>query len=1682
MTVWSLLQRNRNAVKILLTAFVLSITLVNRAFAQPTASFSATPTVGCAPLSVIFSNNSIGANSYYWNFGNGNSSALQNPTTVYLTPGSFTVTLIAINTLTGQRDTLTAVDYIFIVTPPNADFAAAPLAACEEEVAINFLNTSTGAITYIWDFGDGATSTLTNPTHVYTTPGNYNIKLIATNGFGCNGITTKNNFITIHPKPDATFTSPFTSSCDSIDVFNFNNAGTGIATWLWDFGDGTTSTLQNPTHVYNSTGSFTVTLIATTILGCIDTVSIPNYITIGNTLIPNFTVNNSTGCDSLTVSFSCNVPNATSWSWNFGDGGTSTQQNPTHFYASPGNYNITLTVTTTSGCNGTVTLPNYIQVDPLPVVNFTATQATPCDPYTFQFTNTSTNGTTYLWEFGDGSTSTAQNPVHTFPNDTTYDVTLHVYSVNGCEIILTIPAAVNIIDYKPAINANPKTGCPPLPVTFSTNAYPGANSWLWDFGDGTTSTLMNPSHTYTTVGNYTVRLNITTTAGCADSNKRVNFIKVVAGQVNYTVPDTIFGCTTFTVTFVDPTEGSNYWLWDFGDGDTSNLQNPTHSYPNPGIYTVTLQTSMAGGCSQSFIPYAIIQVFPVEPHPIYLLSTTPCAPYIVQVTDSTPGVVQWLWDFGDGTTDTVMSPIHIYAQPGTYTISLSMIMPFPCPLIYSLTVTVGHVNPIQINAVSLCNNDTVHFSINDPPAFTSYLWDFGDGSATTTLQNPDHVYGTTGDYIAMLITTDTSGCIDTFYTDTLQIRSLSVGFITNDPTAGCDNLTIQFINTSTNAVSYLWDFGDSATATNPNPTHFYGNAGSYTVTLTATSGGCIKTITQPNFVTVNKAVANLSFTSSGNCYPVTVTYTDLSINPVIWFWEFGDGTTDVIQNPVHVFTTQPGGPVKLTIIDNNGCVDVKTRTNITGTPVIATASDTIGCNPLNVSFTNANNNATSWLWDFGDGSTSSVQNPSHTYTATGIYNVQVTVTLPSGCTSTFVFPSPIQVITPIADFNSPTIAVCAPSLVQFNDLSQNAVSFLWDFGDGSTSTAQNPSHIYNVPGDYTISLTVTDSLGCTDTEIKIDYIHVPGTFAYFTLTSQLNCLNTFVVFQDSSINATGWSWNFGDGYTDTVQNPSHLYQDTGSYIVSLITTDSLGCTSYYTYPDPIVVNPAPIAQGTTANTGGCQPYTALFSNSSTGATSYVWHFGDGDSSTVDAPVHVYNNWGTFNVIVVAINQFGCTDTFSAATVIVDQTPVADFTVDSTNGCSASVFNLINASTNLSNPAYSWSIGTVTSTQQNPNVTLINPGFYDVSLIVVNDNGCSDTILKPNFIEVYDTVPPPVAALLSVSVNSNTSVEIKWLPCAVPDLEEYRLYRYNSSTNVFDLIYSELHPNNSNPTVTGYYLDNGLNTLQNVYTYKIQTIDRCGYKLSLTNSVTHTTINVTAVATGQNINVGWTPYIGCPISNYEINRVEVVSGLTQLIAVVPSTILSYIDTTLNCPIEYSYRITAFDLCGNSYTSLSDTSAAIPQINILGQVVNVVRSTVVFNKSVLTEWTPPVIAPQRVVKYNVLRSEDNFNFSLIAQVPASVLSYMDDDVDVNTQNYFYKVDVINDCQLTGTLSTNSSSILLQSEFKNEKAKLWWTEYNYWDTDVDYYQIEKKDESGNWIKVKVVSGSTIETEVNE
>jgi len=450
--------------KIFYATLICLLMLHRFSFAQsPTATFTSNKSIGCAPLMVNFTNTSSNFNSCMWYFGNTNTSAANNPTTVYTAPGLYTVSLVVFGS-NGQKDSATQI--ITVVDNPIANFSVSQTTGCAQDNSFQFTNSSTNAISYVWDFGDGTSSIDPNPNHTYINAGIYNVKLIATSSYGCQDIQIKNSLITIYAKPIIQFTSSSTSTCDVNTTFNFTDNTIGSNSWSWTFGDGSSSTQQNPSHQYTSTGNFSVTLIAGNSNGCYDTLSQSNFIHIGNTLVPSFTVSDTNGCAPATIHFNATTPNSNSWNWDFGDGTTSNLKSPNHVYSNPGQYTITLTVTTNSGCNGSIIKNQLIKLDSKPTPNFSLVQDTGCAPFTIQTINSSLGANSYLWTFGN-TTSTLFEPTKTYTIGGSYTVSLIAISANGCSDSIKISPAVKVYDPDAQFQATPKIGCPGMTVQFS---------------------------------------------------------------------------------------------------------------------------------------------------------------------------------------------------------------------------------------------------------------------------------------------------------------------------------------------------------------------------------------------------------------------------------------------------------------------------------------------------------------------------------------------------------------------------------------------------------------------------------------------------------------------------------------------------------------------------------------------------------------------------------------------------------------------------------------------------------------------------------------------------------------------------------------------------------------------------------------------------------------------------------------------------------------------------------------------------------------------------------------------------------------------------------------------------------------------------------------------------------------
>lgn len=315
--------------------------------------------------------------------------------------------------------------------PPVASFTAGPTAGVAP-LTVNFTNTSTGATSYSWNFGDGNISISANPSDTYTSAGIYTVTLTAIGAGGTNSITKVNYVVVTNPPPPTVgFTGSPTSGLAPLTV-NFANSSSGATNYTWNFGDGNLSATANPAHTYTNAGPYTVTLTAIG-AGGTNSLTRANYIVVTNLPPPtvSFSGSPTNGAAPLTVNFTNTSTGATNYSWNFGDGNSSTAADPAHTYTNAGSYTVTLTTIGAGGVNGLI-LPNYVVVtNPPPVAAFVASPTNGGAPLTVYFTNLTVGATNYSWDFGDGQTNVAANPTSIYQSEGSYTVTLTAFGPGG---------------------------------------------------------------------------------------------------------------------------------------------------------------------------------------------------------------------------------------------------------------------------------------------------------------------------------------------------------------------------------------------------------------------------------------------------------------------------------------------------------------------------------------------------------------------------------------------------------------------------------------------------------------------------------------------------------------------------------------------------------------------------------------------------------------------------------------------------------------------------------------------------------------------------------------------------------------------------------------------------------------------------------------------------------------------------------------------------------------------------------------------------------------------------------------------------------------------------------------------------------------------------------------------------
>ncbi len=1319
-------------------------------FAQnPVAAFTSDKVSGCAPLVVNFQDQSTGDPKFWnWDLGNGQLSNLKNPTGVYQIPGTYTVTLVVRNA--NGTHGVTKTNYITVYPSPASDFVADNTIACLP-ATIQFTDQSSDPVgtvnKWLWDFGDGTTSNQQNPAHTYNALGFYTVSLTVTSTTGCSAAAGKYRYIRVVSGVTPDFKTDFDSACKAPFGVDFSNqtSGPGILTYNWDFGNGNNSASANPSTTYNATGTFNVTLSALSEFGCSGSITKPVNI-LGATTNFNFP---DSACLNNPVSFqNSSSPAPTKSIWDFGDGTGSTQTNPTKSYSAPNSYTVTLH-NEYSFCKDSIT--KQIIVLGLPAVDFTANNLIACKgPFTVTFQDISPNAAAWQWNFGDGGTSTQQNPSHTYLQNGLYDVTLTITTAFGCSNSITKSQFIKIIKPELAVSNLPAGGCIPYPFTPIPNvtSIDGVASYTWDFGDGTTAVGMSPPHVYANVGSYDIKLVITTNGGCTDSIILVRGIKTGTRPfVDFTV-DTTQSCAFGGIKFKSLATPADRWIWDFGDGTVIpfGTDSVVHSYADTGVFTVRLRV-LNNGCAAEMIKPQLVRIFP----PVALFRDTilncnqrRTINFVNESkVDPSYGPITYLWQFGDpaNTTSNAANPVFTYPTLGNWNVTLT-VTNGSCSNSITRTIALApEAADFTASDRTPCKNDLVTLAAIgiDENNISQFEWTISPDTPVIAGSSIQKTFTSNGSYSVQLTITDKQGCSDTkFVNNYFTVSGPTADFIPVD-TGGCKNATIRFTDLSTPAATitqWRWVFGDgqSQTFTSPPFTHQFSDTGILGVQLTVIDNqGCSDVANRPNLVRITSPRADFSSSNTLFCAGGDLQFKDSSSGYITNYnWNFGDGGTSTLKDPIHAYAAGDNMyTVKLRITDTVGCQDSVIKTNYvqikSPKPAFDVTDTTTICPPLETKFTLRAQDYESYYWDFGDGQTSQLQNPRHFYNAYGTYDAKLYVVGFGGCVDSITRQIKVNnpYTTPIS--YSP-LEACNELNVDFNIAPPPNTKSYFHFGDQfvDSSGALTFSHFYKSPSFYSPYILLIDPLDCQVVVGGPDVIKIYGAEPFFGIDKKAFCdsgtvyFTNYTITNDTIVNSV---WDFGDGTTSTVKDPIHAYNTPGTYIASLTASTTRGCTKtlYDTIkvsgtPQPIITSPDVVCVNSNIDFLGSLtvPDTSI---------RWSWTLGNGQTSTSQNTKTIYRTTGNPLISLEAANYLGCKRSISKNVAVVplpNINIIADPTVLSGTGI------VIPATFSSNVISYNWTPSNSLSCSNCPN-PFAKPQFttkYKVS--VVDSNGCTSS--------------------------------------------------------------------------------------------------------------------------------------------------------------------------------------------------------------------------------------------------------------------------------------------------------------------------------------------------------------------
>ncbi len=1335
-------------IKLLLLSFLLPIYAANGQI----ANFTADTSEGCAPLIVHFTNTSTGATHYAWDLGNGVTSPLRNPSTSYIVAGTYTVTLTAYNG--GSSNVKRMI--IIIDSTPAVSFTVNDTTVCPG-IPVTFTNTSrgrtSGPITSLWNFGDGTSSPVTSPAHAFSTPGYFNVTLSVTNGKGCKSIYTRPAYVYVYTpaKPDFTVNSQYFCDIPGHAIFINGTTGTPVVSYKWRFGDGDTSTAINPVHNYTAVGTYHVTLRTTDSNYCTDSLRRLSYISAG-TLIARYTGVDTT-CVNAPVKFTNTSTTYTSSKWLFGDGdSTFTDTTAWHSYKDTGRYTVTLVVYD-GMCYDTFSRKIVIVTGPK--VTITRSPINPCPANSNITYSTIPAAATTTWSFDDGTTKTGSPVTHNYTDNGLHIVTMTAANKWGC----STNAADTVLqrDLFTRISVDSSGGCIPHTTGFRVKPYTylpdslrrprnypfGIASYTWKFGDGSPSTTdATPTHTYTAVGNYKATATIITGNGCTVTDSVTISVGIPTVATYSVAPAHV--CTDVPILFTVTNPGTaTLYIWEWGAGlfDTTSQITFSHPFPVPGTFAATM-IPYHNGCRGT--PYTSSTTVLIDSPMARFHAYFPCTPPLTNISfnNLALGSDSHLWMFGDGTTSAAANPTHNYPAISNYVARLATYnRASGCRDTVAMDIEIVDLKTdISADDSTICKGESVVFSpIVSGGAVHRNIW-IVDGTFIFDSAWYMHTFNYGGFYTVELRTMNQHNCWNTVTkTNFITVGNPIAKFSAPNP-GGCVPATYNFTDRSTDLsgltfTNYEWTFGDGTAVSSSSPTvsYTYYASGMYDVQEIVTDNiGCKDTLAKTSFVNVSNPDALFTTSTRHVCFGDSVHFTRLYPGMIGSTWFFGDGTSSTLASPSHYYATKGNYTITHIVTDLSGCADTVQFINyltVTRPKASFTMSDTFAvCPPLSVNFTNTSIDAATYKWNFGDSNTSVASSPTNVYTFPGYFKARLVTIDTNGCTDTASAHALVFGIK--GTFTYAPIAGCAPLRVNFTSGHTNAVSIVWDYADGVTSTpslALTASHVYSLSGTYLPKLVLTDSNGCQTATPGIDSIKVEMINTGFIMEpdhlckdSLFGCLDTSGSYM-STITSRLWTFN---GDTSSSISPWFIADTEGTFLVTLRLTDDWGCMG--TASKLLHVYGMPYAGTITGDAGLCKGATITLSDSVQGGTWTSLLTGYTTLTPgIAGTINVQGNIPGTDVIMYVVGNGYCADTASKE-ITVYALPYTGSIECPPKMCKEAEITLTNAAS-----GGIWSSGTPSIATVNPVSGILNSlstGTTVITYTVGPDaNGCVNSI-------------------------------------------------------------------------------------------------------------------------------------------------------------------------------------------------------------------------------------------------------------------------------------------------------------------------------------------------------------------